>query len=83
MLSHAERAKNLAFETDPTERGGTVRGKRKKPADRKFDGSALRYEEVVKLWKGPDGTYFRIRDKNMFPSMKNIEVTMSTETIFR
>jgi hypothetical protein len=32
--------------------------------------------KVVKLWKDPDGAYFRIRDKNMFPSMKDIDVTM-------
>ncbi len=32
--------------------------------------------KTVKLWKDPDGAYFRIRDKNMFPSMKDINVTM-------
>jgi hypothetical protein len=32
--------------------------------------------KVVKLWKDPDGAYFRIRDKHMFPSMKDIDVTM-------
>lgn len=28
----------------------------------------------VKLWKSPDGAYFRIRNKAMFPSMKDIDV---------
>ena len=32
--------------------------------------------KVVKLWKDPDGAYFRIRDKSMFPSMKDTDVTM-------
>lgn len=32
--------------------------------------------KVVKLWKNPDGAYFRIRDKSMFPSMKDIDVTL-------
>jgi hypothetical protein len=32
--------------------------------------------KVVKLWKDPDGAYFRIRDKKMFPSMKDTDVTM-------
>ena len=31
--------------------------------------------KVVKLWKDPDGAYFRIRDKAMFPSLKSIDVT--------
>jgi hypothetical protein len=31
--------------------------------------------KVVKLWKDPDGAYFRIRDKAMFPSLKNTNVT--------
>ena len=31
--------------------------------------------KVVKLWKDPDGAYFRIRDKAMFPSLKNTDVT--------
>ena len=30
---------------------------------------------VVKLWKNPDGAYFRIRDKRLFPSLKNTDVT--------
>ncbi len=29
---------------------------------------------VVKLWKDPDGAYFRIRDKAMFPSLKETDV---------
>lgn len=29
---------------------------------------------AVKLWKSPDGAYFRIRDKALFPSMKEIDV---------
>ncbi len=29
---------------------------------------------AVKLWKDPDGTYFRIRDKAMFPSLKETDV---------
>ena len=29
---------------------------------------------VVKLWKDPDGAYFRIRDKTLFPSLKNTDV---------
>lgn len=28
----------------------------------------------VKLWKSPDGAYFRIRDKVMFPSLKETDV---------
>ena len=28
----------------------------------------------VKLWKSPDGAYFRIRDKSLFPSMKETDV---------
>jgi hypothetical protein len=28
----------------------------------------------VKLWKSPDGAYFRIRDKALFPSLKEIDV---------
>lgn len=31
--------------------------------------------KVVKLWKDPDGAYFRIRDKSLFPSLKNTDVT--------
>ena len=31
--------------------------------------------KVVKLWKDPDGAYFRIRDKTLFPSLKNTDVT--------
>ncbi|HYW43449.1 MAG TPA: family 10 glycosylhydrolase [Bryobacteraceae bacterium] len=31
--------------------------------------------EVVKLWKDPDGAYLRIRDKTLFPSLKNTDVT--------
>jgi hypothetical protein len=31
--------------------------------------------KVVKLWKDPDGAYFRIRDKSMFPSLKSTDVT--------
>jgi hypothetical protein len=30
---------------------------------------------VVKLWKDPDDAYFRIRDKALFPSLKNTDVT--------
>ena len=29
---------------------------------------------IVKRWKDPDGAYFRVRDKQMFPSLKNIDV---------
>jgi hypothetical protein len=29
---------------------------------------------VVKLWKEPDGAYFRVRDKSMFPSLKSTDV---------
>jgi hypothetical protein len=29
---------------------------------------------TVKLWKDPDGAYFRIRDKAMFPSLKDTDV---------
>ncbi len=29
---------------------------------------------VVKLWKDPDGAYFRIRNKAMFPSLKDTDV---------
>ena len=29
---------------------------------------------IVKRWKDPDGAYFRIRDRKMFPSLKNIDV---------
>ena len=29
---------------------------------------------AVKLWKDPDGAYFRIRDKAMFPSLKDTDV---------
>ena len=31
--------------------------------------------KVVKLWKDPDGAYFRIRDHAMFPSLKSIDIT--------
>lgn len=31
--------------------------------------------KVVKLWKDPDGAYFRIRDKALFPSLKSTDVT--------
>jgi hypothetical protein len=30
--------------------------------------------KVVKLWKDPDGAYFRIRDKALFPSMKETDI---------
>jgi hypothetical protein len=30
---------------------------------------------VVKLWKNPDGAYFRVRDKSLFPSLKSTDVT--------
>jgi hypothetical protein len=30
----------------------------------------------VKLWRDPDGAYFRIRDKAMFPSLKETDVVM-------
>jgi Hypothetical glycosyl hydrolase 6 len=30
--------------------------------------------KVVKVWKDPVGAYFRIRDKAMFPSMKDIDI---------
>ncbi len=30
--------------------------------------------KVVKLWKSPDGAYFRVRDKSMFPSLKSTDV---------
>ena len=29
---------------------------------------------TVKLWKSPDGAYFRVRDKALFPSLKDTEV---------
>ncbi len=29
---------------------------------------------AVKLWKSPDGAYFRVRNKALFPSMKEIDV---------
>jgi hypothetical protein len=32
--------------------------------------------KVVKLWHDPDGAYFRIRDKNLFPSLRDTDVTM-------
>jgi hypothetical protein len=35
----------------------------------------LEMGKVVKLWKDPDGAYFRLRDKALFPSMKDIDVT--------
>lgn len=31
--------------------------------------------KIVKLWEHPDGAYFRIRDKAMFPSLKETDVT--------
>jgi hypothetical protein len=31
--------------------------------------------KTVKLWKDPDGAYFRIRDKALFPSLKSSDVT--------
>jgi hypothetical protein len=31
---------------------------------------------AAKLWKAPDGAYFRIRDKAMFPSLKETDVVM-------
>jgi hypothetical protein len=31
--------------------------------------------KMVKLWKDPDGAYFRIRDKALFPSFKDTDVT--------
>jgi len=31
--------------------------------------------KAVKLWKDPDGAYFRIRDKSLFPSLKSTDVT--------
>jgi hypothetical protein len=30
--------------------------------------------KVVKLWKDPDGAYFRVRDKALFPSLKSTDV---------
>ncbi len=30
--------------------------------------------QAVKLWKDPDGAYFRIRDKGMFPSLRQTDV---------
>jgi hypothetical protein len=30
--------------------------------------------KVVKLWKNPDGAYFRVRDKAMFPSLNSTDV---------
>jgi hypothetical protein len=30
--------------------------------------------KTVKLWKDPDGAYFRVRDKALFPSMKDTDV---------
>jgi len=30
--------------------------------------------KVVKLWKDPDGAYFRIRDKSLFPSLRDTDV---------
>ena len=34
---------------------------------------------TVKLWKSPDGAYFRIRNKALFPSMKEIDVVFMYE----
>jgi hypothetical protein len=31
--------------------------------------------KIVKHWEDPDGAYFRIRDKSLFPSLKSIDVT--------
>jgi hypothetical protein len=31
--------------------------------------------KVLRLWKDPDGAYFRIRDKTLFPSLKSTDVT--------
>lgn len=36
---------------------------------------AMEMGNVVKLWKDPHGAYFRIRDKALFPSLKDIDVT--------
>jgi hypothetical protein len=30
--------------------------------------------ETVKLWKDPDGAYFRVRDKSIFPSVRSTDV---------
>ncbi len=30
--------------------------------------------ETVKLWKEPDGAYFRVRDKSLFPSLRSTDV---------
>jgi hypothetical protein len=30
---------------------------------------------IVKLWKDPDGAYFRVRDRSLFPSLKDIDIT--------
>jgi hypothetical protein len=30
--------------------------------------------KTVKLWKDPDGAYFRVRDKDMFPSLKDTDL---------
>ena len=31
--------------------------------------------KIVKVWHHPDGAYFRVRDKKMFPSLKDVDVT--------
>ena len=31
--------------------------------------------KTIKLWKDPDSAYFRVRDKTLFPSLKDIDVT--------
>lgn len=36
---------------------------------------AMDMGKVIKLWKNPDGAYFRIRDKALFPSLKSTDVT--------
>jgi Hypothetical glycosyl hydrolase 6 len=31
--------------------------------------------KIIKVWHHPDGAYFRIHDKKMFPSLKDVDVT--------
>ena len=46
------------------------------PDHRQLHRAAVRrWRRTVKLWKDPDGAYFRIRDKAMFPSLKSTDVT--------
>lgn len=47
-----------------------------------LSGSAVPEFDIapaVKLWKSPDGAYFRIRDKALFASMKEVDVVFMYE----